>query len=448
MMMKKRILLALLPAAMALAACSGIQSSPKQANLMLEDTVAHEEVFGAADEIGDLRVTRMNPRRIEFAADFIKMGYQIKFDAGGEGTADDKISIRFIAAIKDSNVQAYWHRGFAQPNGYEGANVGTELEPNWRFKLDDGVVNQSTKIYATLNNGEGSSATAGTGRYAGYEGFIIYSLLNIPYETYKNSYLGAYVEVVDPDDALNTKKSDFVAIKVEKVDADHSENAFAVPSTYLGKHFLQGTINDVEQTVLEDETVLDSSNNYASYKDLALLSTDYFGSYYLSTEHFQFFGHDAFFAESVDFFEESLSLEQYVAPKASGTHTLFISKGSGKENHVYSARDDADQVFTATSVPNWIGNAGAVVFASVQHANNEWYWVPATLDGTNITFNAPANIQKFLLARCIAGTTEPSWSVTGDNAGRIYNKSADQIVTLGIYEYDTPEANWSAHNPS
>ena len=446
--MKKRILLALLPAAMALAACSGIQSSPKQANLMLEDTVAHEEVFGAADEIGDLRVTRMNPRRIEFAADFIKMGYQIKFDAGGEGTADDKISIRFIAAIKDSNVQAYWHRGFAQPNGYEGANVGTELAPNWRFKLDDGVVNQSTKIYATLNNGEGSSATAGTGRYAGYEGFIIYSLLNIPYETYKNSYLGAYVEVVDPDDALNTKKSDFVAIKVEKVDADHSENAFAVPSTYLGKHFLQGTINDVEQTVLEDETVLDSSNNYASYKDLALLSTDYFGSYYLSTEHFQFFGHDAFFAESVDFFEESLSLEQYVAPKASGTHTLFISKGSGKENHVYSAKDDANHEFTATSVPSWVGDGSAAIFASVQHANNEWYWVPATLDGTNITFNAPANIQKFLLARCIAGTTEPSWSVTGDNAGRIYNKSADQIVTLGIYEYDTPEANWSAHNPS
>lgn len=441
--MKKRILLALLPAAMALAACSGIQSSPKQANLLLEDTVAHEEVFGAADEIGDLRVTRMNPRRIEFAADFIKMGYQIQFDAGGEGTADDKINIRFVAAIKDSNVRAYWHRGFAQPNGYEGAETKTDV---WRFKLDDAVVNESTKIYSTLTDG-GTPIEAGVaGEYENYEGFIIYSLLNIPYETYKDSYLGAYVEVVDPDNGENTQKSSFLAVKVEKQTAYTSKNAFAVPNTYLGKHFLQGTINGSVQTVPEDATVLDGANNYASYKDMALLADDYFGSFYLSTEHFQFFGHDSFFAESVDLFDESDVLAEYVSPKAAGTHTLFVSKGKDHVNHVYSAKDDANHEFTATSVPSWVGDGSAAIFASVQHANNEWYWVAGTFDTDHITFNAPANIKKFLLVRCPSGTTEPNWSTTGDNLGRIYNKTGDIATESAVYSYAA--SSWSEYSPS
>ena len=445
--MKKRFLLALLPAMMALAACSGIQSSPKQANLMVEDTLAHEEVFGAADE---LRVTKMNPQRIEFAADFIKMGYQIHFDEGGEGTADDKISIRFVAAIKDSNVRAYWHRGFAQPNGYEGANTKGET---WRFKLNDGVVNESQKIYSTLTDG-GTPIEAGVeGEYAAYEGFIIYTLLNIPYETYKDSYLGAFVEVVDPDNGENTQKGKFLAVKVEKNTAYTSKNAFAVDTNaYNGKHFLQGTIEGEVKSVLEDATVLDSSNNYASYKDLALLGDDYFGSFYFrfgataEEQHFQFFGHDSFFAESVDLFDESDVLAEYVSPKAAGTHTLFVSKGSGKENHVYSAKDDASQEFTATSVPTWVGNGDAAIFASVQHSNNEWYWVSGTFDTDHITFNAPANIKKFLLVRCPSGTTEPNWSTTGDAAGRIYNKTGDIETESAVYSYVA--SSWSEYNPA
>lgn len=444
MKMKKRFLFALLPATMALAACLGIQSSQKQANLMLEDTVAHEEVFGAADEIGDLRVPGMNPRRIAFAADFIKMGYQIHFDDKDDADAsNDVIHIRFVAAIKDRNVLAYWHRGFAQPNGYEGANTEGET---WRFKLNDGVVNESKKIYETLTDG-GTPITAGVeGEYAAYEGFIIYSLLNIPYEAYKDSYLGAYVEVVDPEDAENTQKSQFVAVKVEKQTAYTSKNAFAVPNTYLGKHFLQGRINGSMQTVLEDESTLDSASNYASYKDKALLADDYFGSYYLSTEHFQFFGHDTFFTESADLFDESDVLAGYVSPKAAGTHTLFLSSGSGTENHVYSAKDDANHEFTATGCPDWVDDGGAVIFASVQHANNEWYWVTGAFASNTVTFNAPANIKQFLLVRCPSGTAEPSWSAVGDNLGRIYNKTGDIATKAGTYSY--PASSWEAYPKS
>ena len=48
--MKKRLLLLALPAFMALSGCSGISVSPKANDLMVEDTLAHEEIFGEAVE--------------------------------------------------------------------------------------------------------------------------------------------------------------------------------------------------------------------------------------------------------------------------------------------------------------------------------------------------------------------------------------------------------------
>ena len=444
--MNKKLLLIALPALMTLSACSGAFGPQKAANLMAEDTVAHEEVFGDAAEAKELALGKLSPRKIAFDEDFVKVGYQMQLDEHGEGDADDTVSIRLVAAIKDINVKAYWHRGFAQPNGYEGANTGTELEPNWKYKLNDGVVNESKKYYTTLNDG-GVAINANAGDYAGYQGFIIYTLLNIPYETYKNAYLGAYVEVVDPEDGTNTQKSKFMAVKVEQTDPHHSANVFSFETNALnGKHFLQGIIDGDKTVYLEDETTLDAGNNYASYKDVDLLADDYFGSYYFSTEHFQFFGHDSFFAESVDLFEESDELEEYVSPKAAGRHTLFISKGSGKENHVYSAKDEANHAFTATSVPGWVGDGDAAIFASVQHANNVWYWVGGAFDTDHITFNAPANIKAFLLVRCPNGTVQPDWSATGDNLGRIYNKTGDIATSSEVYSYEA--SSWSEYSPS
>ena len=55
MNMKKKLLLIALPALMALAGCSNFQNKPVQKetelldNFMLEDTTAHEELFGAVD---------------------------------------------------------------------------------------------------------------------------------------------------------------------------------------------------------------------------------------------------------------------------------------------------------------------------------------------------------------------------------------------------------------
>lgn len=431
--MKKKLLLIALPALMTLSACSGALASPKEADPMMESTAISEEVF---EDVAESHELRMAPRKaVDFDADFVKVGYQIKFEENGEGTADDKISIRFVAAIKDTNVEAYWHRGFAQPNGYEGAEVKTD---DWRYKLNDGVVNQSEKYYTTLNNG-GSPITANAGDYVGYQGFIIYTLLHIPYEQYKDSYLGAYVDLVDPDNNENNQKSKFLAIKIEKEDATHSKNTFSVPSSYLGKHFLQGTINGSEQAVLEDESI-QGANNYASYSDLDLLDDDSFGSYYLSTEHFQFFGHGSFFNESAGYFEAS-SLAGYNKPYKDGSYTLFVSAGSGEpkehENCVYTQPIDVDVTFTFTPSENW-KDASAVFYLYGFNDSGDPGWFKFTETGEAGVYSV--RVEHWSYSKMIYVRKNPA-NDSGNWDGK-WNQSGNINVDFSALSYTMSAGEW------
>ena len=208
---------------------------------------------------------------------------------------------------------------------------------------------------------------------------------------------------------------------------------------------MQGKINNsADALYLEDETTLDPSGNYASYKDIELKTGDYFGSFYFKEgSNFIFCGYDDFYTQSTDLFNESTVLSGYATPVNAGVHTLFISQGDGKKNWVYSAWDDENATFTVTGLQDWTG--GVPLFASVKHQNNEWYWVSASWNGTNLTFSAPKNIKAFLAVRCSAETTVPSWSVGGDEAGRIYNKLNDITVVAGTFSYGS---SWVDYSPS
>ncbi len=108
--------------------------------------------------------------------------------------------------------------------------------------------------------------------------------------------------------------------------------------------------------------------------------------------------------------------------------------------------DGPAQTFTVTSLPNWLTNDGAVIYACYQKASDgSWVWVEVDIDETTGTFSAPNNISKFLMVRCIAGTTEPNWSESGDVAGRIYNKINDVTCIAATYSYASPE--WVSYNP-
>ncbi len=106
-----------------------------------------------------------------------------------------------------------------------------------------------------------------------------------------------------------------------------------------------------------------------------------------------------------------------------------------------------DYVYTVNSLPNWITNDGCVIFAWTWSAADAGSWHQTIFTSeTELQFAAGEEKNGFLLVRCVGGTTTPDWDATGDNSGRIYNKSGDITCSAGNYTYASPE--WEGYTPS
>ena len=207
--MKKKLLLIALPALMVLSGCSNaLVEQPVNNNneiVLEEDTLAHEEIFGG-QAIKGPAIRKMSDVGVD--TDY-KVGYQIHFDdkgTTGEGNeGDDTISIRFIAAIKADYTVRRWSRAVSTVSGGE-----LKALSDHRRVAEEDVYFDSKVVYTHLANGEGKDEMDATqGAYADYTGFIVYSLLNIPYEANKNAYVGVTL-------ALDEVKTEFYAVKIEK----------------------------------------------------------------------------------------------------------------------------------------------------------------------------------------------------------------------------------------
>lgn len=97
------------------------------------------------------------------------------------------------------------------------------------------------------------------------------------------------------------------------------------------------------------------------------------------------------------------------------------------------------------TVNDWTWTGGVKVFAWVWGASSSGEWIECTGSDTTVNVTVPADTTGLLLVRCPSGTTEPDWEATGDNAGRIYNKSGDITYTSGTTSYS---ASFSDYSPS
>lgn len=241
--MKKKLLIIALPALMALSACGGQSAKPvEQEKQTLENvaetTVAQEEVFGDAQVAPPIRKMGVVDTQASY-----KVGYQIHFDEGEEGTADDKISIRFIAAINAEYSTMVWSRGLAGPSGQESLTFSDHSSAAGYPQLKSNVV------YTSLSSGGTDEMVAGEGAYTGFTGFIVYSITNIPYESYKEYYLG--VSLLLTPVAGDAVQTDFYAIKIKKNPAGTaSDYRFTIPSNKSGFLFageFRGNLGIVEE---------------------------------------------------------------------------------------------------------------------------------------------------------------------------------------------------------
>ena len=384
--MKNKIFLLALPVLMALSGCSGVNASPK-ADLMVEDTLAHEEIFGSVEEGGYLGLK--GPNKLVFNSSFVKMGYQINYDnKNNADDSDDTIAIRFIAAIKNAGVKAYWHRGFAQSNGWEGANISG----NWKYKLEDNVYDdgynvQSKKIYTSLTDGS-NIITADSGIYSGYQGFVIYTLRGIPYQTYKDAYLGVYLELQDLSNESEPMKSDFYAVKVEKDTAYTSKNAFSIDSAaYNNKYFLQGTMHidadhqeDVTNLLVLDDTP--TGDNVAQKAGVYFAANDSFGAFRFKYDHFQCFGYNQF-RQCVPF-TERISGSNYCKVPSAGSHSIYINDSD--EVHVV-VPDKSNGTLYLNPSEGWRAEKAWFAIYAFGASGDTWYAME-TLNGSDTLYVA------------------------------------------------------------
>ena len=143
-----------------------------------------------------------------------------------------------------------WTRGVTDSRGAE-----------LKALSDNHVVNEETVyfdskvVYTELNNGAGNDEmVAGEGDYEDYTGFIVYSLLNIPYEDNADAYLGVTL-------ALDEVKTDFYAIKIEKnALGTGSAHTFKFASNKEGFFLAKG-----DSVVDADASTRDEENNAASF---------------------------------------------------------------------------------------------------------------------------------------------------------------------------------------
>lgn len=192
-MKKSVIFLAVLPALMVLTGC-GQKHNP---NIMIEDTNAHNEIFGDIDE-ADFGVKHLGLNQKGLAAgDYTPViGFQQK------DNLDGTYSVRFVAAIESVTTAAKWYRCVQDA-------AGNPIASKTKAFFD------VQTVYTSLNEGGGNKSLAtdeieldddlGSKPFSYY---AVYCLLNVPNSSY---YVNAYCEITNPG---GTKNSDVGVVNV------------------------------------------------------------------------------------------------------------------------------------------------------------------------------------------------------------------------------------------
>lgn len=179
--MKKKFLLAVLPAVLVLSSCS---IGPKERkDLMIEDTLAHEEIFGAlpAVEQQEAQPVALTPRKLGENESFKPIiGFQHK------DNHDGTYSVRFYAAVEGDIKTAMWTRSVHDL-------AGATTYGKTRDTRD------VSTLYPALNN-NGNPAFASSEKAIEEDAYpftyyAVYCLLNIPAENHTNYFVDAALTV-------------------------------------------------------------------------------------------------------------------------------------------------------------------------------------------------------------------------------------------------------------
>ena len=306
--MKKKFLLTVIPALMILSSCAG--AGPKQEVIqlepeMVEDTLAHEELFGQGGQAKKLtpRNDPVVPSDPSLKTPLVGVQYK---DEETEG----RYAIRYVAAIAALDVNAKWTRGICDKAGNQQQTADQKL-----------VEVEVTTAYEAVSSdsGAGNAYTTPENVDSDFHYFVVYTLRNIP-EAQLQSYLFAYLTL---EKGGNSVKS---LARISKIDGS---NTFTFDTDSGLTYFIQGTIGgEVNQQVAIDGEL--SVGNYAQKEDLTLAANDQFGLFKYGGDHFQSFGYDQLRRGAQ--FLPKVAGKNYIKASGAGVYKLYLT--TSNEIHI------------------------------------------------------------------------------------------------------------------
>ena len=446
--MKKRLFLALIPALMALSSCNAISKqgiTPRQDNTVketefLEDTEAHDEIFGKAG-FGGINSGIRKISNIEYDPPAIGIQSMID-DKGDADSSNDTISVRFVAAVDfGSTVEAAtakWHRTMFGTDGHVlDGRVETE-KPCSKAYTSLADPEEDGGVY-TIDNLNGSTYH--------YTHFVVYTMTGIPLETYANCYLTAYLTVdADGEGAGEAVTSKVVATTVDqKTQLSFNKNdtgCFGVKITGLGyETFSKANSTKEGYWATFANVTLDGGDWFLFANraiDLGDRNNDFFAVYgfdKLREGDHAYEGHPNGFYE----FTQAGDSQFSVCPRDMQKYYFYVQNDTNKIFPKYSITKTVELVLGA----NWKEALAryAVYISDTGFGSEGWYPMTTVTSNERYSYtltNVP-DCATFIFVRLNPDNDELNW-----NSGVKWNQSGDcDPLSTGNNVYTTSGWDYS-----
>ena len=456
--MKRKSLLILLPALMVLASCNNapkVEPRPELGDIV-EDTLAHDEIFGESKISGNLGVKKAYDGNVDVPEDSSPSPSDVPTIGIQTKTVGDKISIRFVAAIKvlDGNDDG-------EINGVD----LSDTDVSWRRAIfkDDGTVakvvatKESTKVYTELaapNDVEDDGIAdniltidefnaAKSGR--SYTHFAVYTLLDLPL-AYADYYINVTVACYNARVGGMPSFSKTLATTIDQ----------ATQFSFNGTGYL-GVIKGEDGFYTFNPDV-DPNGNHARFLNIYIGKDESFllinkvdDNENHENDKFEVYGYDkVHLGDSGDNTFSQLGSSQFAKAKYDlMSYHIFLSAGVGTDNYIYTNCVKRYYLIpTATwTDPEYAGdtNYRFAVYYRVNGATS-WYSMLTEEEGVyyaDLTFPAPGNMDLIIFCKMWGDNPTNGWEQKRHQTGDLtWQPEYNQYTIASLDSSGDDDANW------
>lgn len=374
-----------------------------------EKTDANEDAFGKSISSGIVsHISRLNENELENALVEPNIGIQTKIDNNQtlDDTSDDKISIRYVAAIASLDVEAVWTRIMYNQDG----SVLREKAEKRSLLAYDTLVSGDDIINASeIEDSEGNHP---------YNHFVIYTMLNIPYEQYAKGMISAYLTLSANEQNVSSKTI------ITSVDGSE-EYSFA---TTASEYIMAANIDGEEKCLTPYE--INQNGNHASFSaDLSVY--DSFSILHLTDNIFEKLDPDSLLQDK-DHFEID---GKQMSPRADGQYNFYISSNQGTDEYIYVSTENLKKKLYFKPNEHWASaNARFAVYA-YGSSGNVWYDLEE--DSTTGYYFCSTLINTKEYQNVIFGRMNPDTTENNFNDGVKWNQTGDLSIKPSDIGYDS-----------